>query len=442
MKYHLDPTLVFKRDEPKYLRARLFAVIMTAFVLLAVPSTALSWLGYNYGGEGGIFLMKIHPSTYIAIGFLAFLMLADWEFGLGAKSRIPRPILFYCLCLVVTIVCTLLNNGLVNISFLIDTLFMPAIMAILLAQLNQKQIAAFFPYIVAFMTFNAVIAIIEAVTGWRMYPYVVQGVELIYDKRSTAMMGHALQGSLMMAITIFGVLAVPERWWWRLPAIGVMFAGMLAFGGRSSLVLLLVLFAIYQWRAFADIFYGARFRLVTAVLVVSLLLLLPLVLTYLFAGTSFGQSMIDRLTWDGSAQTRLVALDVFGLMTLEQILLGVSARTFDTLVVLLQLPWTIEIAWIALLVRLGAIFFTVYVVGLVWGLGRYIWSGTHRAIKFGLIFFLLVMTTYVGIGAKTPVMTMAVLVFITARAYTAEAHLKAYKLMEAKLAMRSGRADS
>lgn len=424
-------TTVISRD---YVRARLLAAIVTSFALLVFPSTALEWLGYSYSGEGGLFLMKIHPSTYIALAFLGFLLAVDLREGAGVPSYIPQPVLLYGICLGVTISFTIIYNGLVNVSFLVDTLLMPAIVAILLAQLTQKQRAVFFPWIVGFMTFNAVIAMIEAVTGWRMLPYMVQGVELIYDTRSTAMMGHALQGSLMMAITIFGVLAVPERWWWRLPAIGLMFAGMLAFGGRSSLVLLILLFMIYQWRTTADLLTGARFRMATAVLVITLLLFLPIILTYLFAGTSFGQSMIERLTWDGSAQTRLVALDVFGLMTIEQFFLGVSAQIFDKLIILLQLPWTIEIAWIALLVRLGLIFFIVYMIGLVWGLGRYIWTGTHRAIKFGLVFFVLVMTTYIGIGAKTLVMTMAVLIFTTARAYTAEAHLLARQLQAARLA--------
>jgi hypothetical protein len=80
----------------------------------------------------------------------------------------------------------------VSASFLIDALMVAAMISMLFVDANEHARGNVARAVHVLVAPNCVIAIIEASTGWRLFPFVVEGQVQTWDYRATALFGQGI----------------------------------------------------------------------------------------------------------------------------------------------------------------------------------------------------------------------------------------------------------
>lgn len=400
-------------------RTILWLTSCVVILLTVLPGTMLGLIGWNYSGLGGNPLTKIHPATYLALALGAFLMLFSWnerDLSGGRVRYMPLPVLTYALCIVAILAFLMLFHGGGSIAFMLDSLLMPAVVIFLILHLTPQQQAFLFRLLVALFVVNVLIGIGEALAGKRMFPFVIQGIEIIYDKRPTALMGHPLTNAHLTAITIFFAIGCLRTKAAKVLIGGFLAIGLVVFGGRSAMVLFALCYLVYLGVLFFRKSGTRRLQWSDLALVSGGLVLAPIVLVAVFTLTPFGQNMLERLTWDDSAESRIGLFGIFRYMDTVDLFIGISIERFNTYLILLDMPWTIENAWVQLLVRFGVIFFGIFLFGL-YKLFRYLARGQTMEGLFALVLFLLIASTNNSLSGKGSILSVLAVLAITSRAY-------------------------
>jgi hypothetical protein len=395
-----------------------FYVITIAVLLTAVLSPfALAMIGWPYGTAGGSAIFKIHPATYFSCAVLGCLFFFVWQPQNKAHLAevAPRPVLIYGLCTLITFAFNVLLVGAGEISFVIDSLFMPVVVLLLVSHLTPAQQRVIFKILLSVFVMNSLVGMAEVATGSRLFPYTIQGLDIIYDKRATAFMGHPLTNAALTAVATFFVLGYVRKPLHVLSIIGLLYMGMIAFGGRSSLVLLTIAllgYGVYHFFASAK---RQHLNLQTLAVITGVLFFAPFVLIYVMLGTTAGQAFVERLAWDDSASSRLQLFEIFRYISTAEIFLGTNSEKINALIAFSGLPWTIENGWVALFIRFGAILFGVYILGFSI-LYRYLLKGLAVEGKIALALFVVIAFANNSIAAKTPMISIVCLLAITAKA--------------------------
>jgi hypothetical protein len=260
------------------------------------------------------------------------------------------------------------------------------------------------------------IGVIESVVGKRLFPFTVQGIEVIYDKRPTALMGHPLTNAHLTAVMLFFMMGCLHAKAAKVLACGALAVGLVAFGGRSAMALFIVCYVVYLGVLFMKKAMERRLQWSDLALASGGMMLAPVLIVVVFALTPFGQNLLERLEWDDSAQSRLGLFGIFRYMDTYDLIVGIPLERFTTYLIMLNMPWTIENAWIQLLVRFGVIFFAVFLFGL-YQLFRHLAEGQPLEGKFALVLFLLVASTNNSLTGKVNLLSVLAVLAITSKAY-------------------------
>ena len=400
-------------------RTILWLTGLVIVLLTFVPGSLLALLGWNYGGFGGNPLTKIHPASYVTLAVCGFLMLFRWnekDLSGGRVHFIPLPVLTYMLCILAILAFLTLFHGGGSIAFMLDSLLMPGLVIILLQHLTPQQQATLFRMLIGMFVLNVAIGIAESLGGQRLIPFTVQGVEIIYDRRPTALMGHPLSNAHLTAIAIFFAIGCLHSKMAKVLIGGFFAVGLVVFGGRSSMVLGALMYLIYLAALLMRKANARQLQWSDLALVSGGLVLTPIVIVVIFAFTPFGQNMLERLTWDDSAQSRIGLFGIFGYLDTLDLLIGIPLERFKTYLILLDMPWTIENAWIQLLVRFGVIFFMIFLFGL-YKLFRYLARGQNMEGLCAFVLFLLIASTNNSLSGKGSLLSVFAVLAITGKAY-------------------------
>jgi hypothetical protein len=395
-----------------------FYAITVAVLLLAVFSPfALEMIGWGYGAAGGGAFFKIHPVTYYSFAVLGCLFLIKWQpqNKVHLAEIAPMPVLLYGACTLLTFACNIVLVGGGESSFVIDSLFLPVVMIILVQHLSTSQQRYIFTMLLGVFVINALIGMGEVASGHRLFKYTIQGIDIIYDKRATALMGHPLTNAALTAVAVFFVLGYVRKPVYAVAIILTLYVGMVAFGGRASLILLTITLLGYGVFAFFMAAKQRQFNLPVLTTLAGVLFFAPFLLAYLLLGTTAGQAFVERLVWDDSGATRVQLFEVFKYLSTSEILLGTSSQKINTLIAFTGMPWTIENGWIALFVRFGAVLFSVYMVGFGF-LYRFLLRDLRVEAKIGLWLFVVIAFANNSIAGKTPMISIVSLLAVTAKA--------------------------
>ncbi len=390
------------------------AITIIALLFLFSPM-ALNAIGWNYDGLGGAGPTRFHPSMYLTV--LTFLLIALRDgnplvsvvAGFGQDVRVALFLLIW----VIVFEHGVANQGL-PAAGLIDTYLMPMLLLLIFRRLDLPTKATMAMVIHWVFAANALLGLAEFATGLRLTPYNAGGILITDDWRSTALLGHPLGNALMtgcyiMILMLGGGLEVKGNW--RNATLGLQCAGMIAFGGRASLVLLVLFFLAVLGVKFIRFLAGERISLRFLTL---LAILLPVGIAML--GLMFELGVFDKLILrfvddNDSANARVKMFELFHGFTLEELLFGPQQDHLAYMVRVYRLEFGIESVWVAFSLYYGILpailFFT--------GVFLFLTSVMSHCMRRGWLvlgYFFLVNTTFLGIAGKSLGVSLLILMLM------------------------------
>lgn len=379
--------------------------VVFALILTAVSPFALNAIGWNYDGVDGSPFTRFHPATLLAIILVIAIHLRTGNPLASLMDSLGRDL---CLSIFLMVWALLLFHASVNqerpAAALIDTFLLPVLVILIFRGIDMRIRETIAILIHSVFFINALIGIGEFLTGWRLTPYYAGGILIDDDWRSTALLGHPLGNALMtgcyIALLILGA-GKQLSGSWHAGMIILQFAAMVAFGGRASLVLLM-LFALYGLGRLAFRFLaGGRFRLMHVTLFALALPFGFAMIGGLFEMGFFDKFILRFIEDRGSAQARIVMFELFNGFTLSELMFGPPQNHLAYLVRIHKLEFGIESLWIAFILYYGIIPSLIFFSGLALFLASLI-SECQKRIGFVLLYYFTVNTTFLGLGGKTP----------------------------------------
>ncbi len=385
-----------------------FELAVSAVVVeLTVSANLLTWVGIPYVSEGGSLPLKLHPGTDLLAAGMAVLVIkrGGWPVLAGQK-----PLLLFFAAMTACLAYAAAVTGPGNLIVLLDTFLPAGMLATILSQARAPQLALLRRVMQVLIAGNAALALVEAVLGFNVIPLYLNEAAyhaLTEDFRPTALFDHPLTASVM---TLLGLALAPTRGAWRPAYLGLMWAALIAYGGRMAVAAAL---------AMAGAAYGAQ----TARLVLRRDPSAPRRLTaaaLLLAGVSlcagvalaagFGTRLSGHLYWDSSAQVRLAQWQLLDQLDSWQLLFG--TRRSDLLALLTPL-WlgpgveVIENFWLLMFVGLGVAGFPLFVTGLA-ALLTWCWRRSALDGRLLVLAVMLVASTSNSLGRKSSILVCLV----------------------------------
>jgi hypothetical protein len=182
--------------------------------------------------------------------------------------------------------------------------------------------------------------------------------------------------------------------------IALQLVALVAFGGRTALVLCGLMLAVGSLPTIAGVINGRRFdRNLGSVVVLAT----PVIIAAAVAAASSGlfNSLIERFEDDkGSAAARFVIFDLFNSFSFEDILLGPDPARLASLQTTLGIEYGIENSWLGLVFQYGAIISAFFVLGLLALLGDFVRRTRPRSV-FIVAYFLILVSSSASISVKS-----------------------------------------
>ena len=386
-------------------------VVMTV-ALFGVSHLMLNMAGLHYEVPGGSIVEKIHPATWLAALALGLAVVESghplqWLNGVVARHKGLMLFAFATLALS----WHLIVNQHAPFSGLIDTFVLPMMLVLLLEGVNGRQRDGLERVIHALMAVNAGLGIFEVATGWHLTPLIIGELVQTDDWRATALMGHPLNNAAvtahyLIALALGGARAVPRPLAVALFVLNL--AAMNAFGGRVAFVLALAIIgAVALWRLLG-LMRGARFSRSAAVFAVAAAPIGLALLILLYDAGAFDRFLTRFVADKGSAEARLIMLELFDAIPERDLFLGPNAEQVAALMRMEGLVG-LESFWVAFVLSYGLAMSLVFFAGLfafLWDLVK----STSPAAMALVIFFLLEATTSVSVSAKTTTLAMMVMI--------------------------------
>jgi hypothetical protein len=379
--------------------------LTTIAVSFAVSSLLLIQLGINYAEAGGSLLAKIHPATYLLTLTLAirFALQRDrLRFLVAAVSHHRGVIVF--LWIVMSLLGYVALNLRVPFSSLVDTFLFPIMMFLLLDGIDERSARSAALLIHALYTANAVLALFEMASGWRLTPLIALGVDLSgADHRSSALFGHPLGNAMLTGLYITALAAGGGRdlpHWLRPVLILLQMAAMVSYGARLATIAVLGLVLALALRAVWRILAGQRFRVASAGAFLGLLPVVMVALAGAYAAGFFDQLLERFISDNRSAEARVIMFELIGRFPLFQLLFGPDQDLLNAMMYTEGTEFGIESFWISFILTYGlvpSLFFFA-------GLGAFLFELRRQAgpgALWTIAFFLIVASGSLSIGAKT-----------------------------------------
>ena len=394
---------------------RLAVVLATAAVSLelCVSANLLTWAGIPYVTDGGALPLKFHPGTDLLVA-AAGAALAGGQ--LGWLRRLPGTLWVFFGAVGFCLACVLLLTGTSNMIVLLDTFLPAGLLAAVLDRARPADLRALRRVMQLLLAANAVLALAEMATQATLVPLYLNDAAYqphTEDFRPTALFDHPLTGALMMMMAL---AIAPGRGrstaagLVRLAYQGLIWAGLIVFGGRMALGVCVLTAGLGQaWRGGRLVL--ARDPRAATTLVMAAAGLAGCAMLFAAAlAAGMGDRLAGHLYWDDSAQVRLAQWQVLGEMDAPQLLFGTPREALLDLLNRLRLGPGVEVIenfWLLMFVSLGAIGFPAFLVALA-ALCRWCWQRTAPAGRALLLGALVVASSSNSLGRKSTVLVCLV----------------------------------
>ncbi|TPM34299.1 VpsF family polysaccharide biosynthesis protein [Mesorhizobium sp. B2-3-5] len=397
--------------------------LVAAVALLFGISGGMLWLvGYNYDGLTGNPATKIHPSTYLLVLMFAWRACTFGNpigYVVTVADRRPASALLAVISMVLLVVVIVRQRP--GMAGMIDTFVAPALLVLILAENDEKTFARLQTAVHAIMTANALLALFEFATKTLVFPYRLDGEVFANDLRSTALQGHPLSNATITSIYVLTLLSGSKSLSMplRLGLIGLQCAALVAFGGRSAMVLTIALGGCYVLIQGLRTLRKGRVNLLGAALGFILAALIPVVIA-LAASYGFFDALLERFVSDsGSANARVEMFDLFQHLELRDLIVGPDIDLVETLRRISGLEQGIENPIIRMVLYQGAFFTLLMVFGFALFMHE-VARRCHPGIWLPMLGWLILLNTSESLASKTTLMTkfvvLALVLYRPARA--------------------------
>lgn len=390
-----------------------YGLFVTVLVLFCVSGGMLWLVGYNYDGLTGAAATKIHPSTYMIV------LLFGWSLiGCGDPvSRIihlvsARPAtLFMLLVTMGTIIVTVLRDG-PGLGGMVDTYVAVCLLVLLLVDADDETMTTLTTMLHVVMTLNAVLALFEFVTQFRLFPYRFDGAVFETDTRSSAFHGHPLANAMITACYLMALISGSRS---LPPAVrGVLIAlqsaALVVFGGRTALLTSLAFGLCYGTVQLFALLRSGRISLIAAAIGCVLVALLPVAIGGLVA-LGFFDDVATRFVSDGgSANARKEMFELLQMFSIGDLIVGPDVQLVDTLRRVNGLEWGIENPFVRMTLYQGAIITAL--VTLAFGLFMYELGRGRSGVWLPMIVWIILLNGSESIATKTTMPSKFVVVIL------------------------------
>jgi hypothetical protein len=381
--------------------------IAAVSVELCVSANLLTLLGVPYVTDGGPLPLKLHPGTDLLL--LAGLTAAATG-GRAWCMRIDPALLWFFAASAGCLMHILLLSGPSNMIVLLDTFLPAGILAAVLAHAEAQWRGRLRRVMQVLLAANAMLALAETVVQATLIPLYLD--DQAYhphqeDFRPTALFDHPLTGGIMAMI---GLTLAPVRGWARGTFQILIWAALLAFGGRMALgVSLLSVMLLAAWRG-ARLVVARDPRAARSLAAAALAVLFASALLAGALAAGFGERLAGHLYWDSSAQARLSQWRILDQLDGWQLVFGTRREDLLSLLNGLHLSSGVEVLenfWLLMFVSLGFLGFPLFVAGFG-ALCLWCWRTTGVQARVLLVSVLVVASSSNSLGRKSTVLVCLV----------------------------------
>ena len=342
----------------------LLAVIAT----FAISSAMLTNWKIHYLTAGGNFYEKLHPVTYFA--FLAFgLLLLRSRGPIGAIDRMfseAKLLIVYLVCWLFLLVQMFVLER--PFTVIIDTFLLPVVLCLVIWELAPAQRRLLVGAVHLTVLVNVLLGYYEYFSGHRLIPLTLGDVIVLGEWRSSALLGHPLTASGLIAAYVLALVLRPALCpplALRLPWIAFCLASLMAFGGRTSLVTALAIIGLYAAIEALRLLRGKRVPLPAAIIAICVCFVACAVVFAAFDLGIFDKMLLRFSSDKGSTLARYATFNLLSHFDWNELLLGPNPVRVNALQSQLGLNYGIENFWISCIVQFGVIHTALLTIGLV-----------------------------------------------------------------------------
>jgi hypothetical protein len=387
---------------------QLINAAITGLVLLAVASiftissSLLTSWKIHYITSGGGFYEKLHPATYFMLVALLLLAIRNGD-PVGDLVRMfseARLLVFYLMCWTWLLVQMLAAGQ--PFTVIIDTFLLPLLFCIVLWQLSSAQKRPILWTIHLVVVINIVLGYYEYFSGHRLIPLSLGDLVVLGEWRASALLGHPLTASGVVAAYVIALVFRPAICPPVIPRFVLIvfsLASLMAFGGRTSLVtVLLILSGAATVRAFG-LLRGERVPLLAISAAICLVFVGAAAIFLAFTSGIFDKMLLRFSSDKGSAMTRYAAVNLLSHFDWHELLWGPDPVRAASLQKAVGLKYGIENFWISCIVQYGIVSTIVLTLGLA-GLFTEISKRAAGAAWLILLLIIIVAASSVSFSSK------------------------------------------
>jgi len=346
----------------------IMCVLLGAVIaIFTLSGGVLTNLKIHYLTPGGNFLEKLHPGTYATFIATLLLLMRDGD-PIGEINRAftdAKLLLVHLFCWFVLLIQMFVLER--PFTVIIDTFLLPILLCLLIWRLTPAQRRPLVWAIHATLLLNILIGYYEYFSGHRIIPLTLGSVLVVGEWRSAALLGHPLTasgivGAYIMALVLRPAICPPITI--RVPLIAFSLGSLMAFGGRTALMTVLLVLACLGLLETIRLIRGKRVPLLFAV---GALCLLFAAAGIVFAALYLGifDKMLLRFSSDkGSAMARFATFDMLNHFQWSELILGPNPVRVNALQSQLGLNYGIENFWVSCIVQFGLIHTILITLGL------------------------------------------------------------------------------
>jgi hypothetical protein len=348
--------------------------IIVGLMLLAViaaftisPAILTEWK-VHYQTTGGNFYEKFHPTTYFSLlAFCLLLIRAGDPIGeinrTFSEAKLVLVYLFCWLCLLVQML--VLERP---FTVIVDTFLLPVVLCLVIWRLSPSQRKPLVWALHLTILLNVILGYYEYFSGHRLIPLTLGDVVVLGEWRSSALLGHPLTASGIVGGYILALVLRPAlcpRVTLRLPLIVFCLGSLMAFGGRTALVTVLLVIGGIAAPGILRILRGGRTSLPVVIVAICLLFIGT---AGILAALDLGifDKMLLRFSSDkGSTLARYATFDLLSHFDWRELVFGPNPVRANALQTQYGLNYGIEDFWVSCIVQFGIIHTTLLTIGLV-----------------------------------------------------------------------------
>jgi hypothetical protein len=343
-------------------------MLLAIVAIFTVSASLLTNWKVHYMTAGGGFYEKLHPATYLTL--LAWLLVlvrnGDPVGEINSAFSDAKPMLIYLFCWF----CLLIQMFVLERPFtvIIDTFLLPLLLCLVIWRLTAAQRAPLVWAVHLTLLLNVVIGYYEYFSGRHLIPLTLGDVVVLGEWRSSALLGHPLTASGIVGGYILSLVLRPALCPWpiiRLPLIAFCLGSLMAFGGRTALVTVLLVIGSILGFEILRLLRGGRTSLPV---VIGAMCLLFIAATGIFAALDLGifDKMLLRFSSDkGSTLARFATFNLLSHFDWYELVLGPNPVRVNALQSQLGLNYGIENFWISCIVQFGLVHTVLLTIGLV-----------------------------------------------------------------------------